>query len=170
MAMNTETLLIFFVAFTGVSVLLQACVLLAIYLSLRKTAKSAMEASEDIKSIVLPIAHSTKELIDRITPHVITISAGLAEVTETVKTETHGVKISVAEIMERVSRQTERLDVMLTHGLDAVERAGQVVESTVAAPVRQVNGIIAAVKAIIETYRAPARRRAANYAENDPGI
>jgi len=170
MALNTETLLIIFVAFTGVSVLLQACVLLAIFFSLRKTAKSALEASEDFKSIVLPMVHSTKELIDRITPQVLTISSGLAELTETVKTETHGVKISVSEIMERLNRQTERLDIMLTTGLDAVERAGQVVETTVAGPVRQVNGIIAAIKAMIETYRSETPRRRPANTDYDPEI
>jgi hypothetical protein len=163
MAQNTETLLIIFVAFTGASVLLQACVLLAIYLSLRKTAKSAMEASQDFKTTVLPMVHSTKDLIDRITPQVILITEGLAELTKTLKKETNGVSVSASEIMERVNRQTQRLDGMLTNGLDAVERAGEVVETAVAGPIRQVNGIMAAIKAMIETYRSDAARSKATY-------
>ena len=163
MAQNTETLLIIFVAFTGASVLLQACVLLAIYLSLRKTAKSAMEASQDFKTTVLPMVHSTKDLIDRITPQVILITEGLAELTKTLKKETNGVSVSASEIMERVNRQTQRLDGMLTNGLDAVERAGEVVETAVAGPIRQVNGIMAAIKAMIETYRSDAARIKATY-------
>jgi methyl-accepting chemotaxis protein len=169
MALNTETLLIIFVAFTGVSVLLQACVLLAIYLSLRKTAKSAMDASEDLKTTVLPMVHSTKELVDRITPQVITISEGLAELTQTLKKESRGVSFSASEIMERVNRQTQRLDGMLTNGLDAVERAGEVVETAVAAPIRQVNGIMAAIKAMIETYRSDAPHRKPVYPNSDTG-
>jgi hypothetical protein len=167
MALNTETLLIIFVAFTGASVLLQACVLLAIYLSLRKTAKSAMEASQDFKTTVLPMVHSTKDLVDRITPQVILISEGLAELTKTVKKETNGVSLSASEIMERVNRQTQRLDGMLTNGLDAVERAGEVVETAVAGPIRQVNGIMAAIKAMIETYRADAPPRRPVYPNAD---
>jgi hypothetical protein len=163
MAPNTETLLIIFVAFTGVAVLLQACVLLAIFLTLRKTAKSAMEASQDFKTTVLPMVHSTRALVDRITPQVITISEGLADLTATLKKESRGVSFSASEIMERVNRQTQRLDGMLTHGLDSVERAGNVVESAVAAPIRQVNGIMAALKAMFETYRSDVPRRRPTY-------
>lgn len=187
MALNTETLLIIFVAFTGFSVLLQACVLFAIFLSLKKAAKSAQEASEDFKTTVLPMVHSTKELIDRITPQVMTISAGLADLTNLLKKESKGVSASASEIMERVNRQTVRLDGMLTNGLNAVEKAGVVVESAVAAPVRQVNGIMAAIRAAIESYKSDTPRHRAvgpkaaypeagyastNYpnADNDPGI
>ena len=158
MAPNTETILIIFVAITGASVLLQACVLFAIFLSLKKAAKSAQDASEDFRTTVLPMVHSTKALLDRISPQVMTISAGLAELTQTLQKESKGVSLSASEIMERVNRQTKRLDGMLTEGLNAVEKAGVVVESAVAAPVRQINGIMAAIKAVIETYRSESPR------------
>jgi len=116
MAWNTETILIIFVAFTGAAVFLQACVLIAIYISLKKAAKSALEATEDFKSTVLPM------------------------------------------IMQRVDRQTQRLDSLLTSGLNALDRTAVAIESAVAAPVRQVNGIFAAVKAVVETYRAETPR------------
>jgi hypothetical protein len=48
---------------------------------------------------------------------------------------------------------------MMTVGLDAVERASGVVENAVSAPVRQVNGILAAIRAIIDTYRSETPRR-----------
>jgi hypothetical protein len=161
MVSSTETtILIFFVALTGIAVLLQACVLLAIYLSLRKAARSMTEAAEDLKTTVIPMTHSARALLDRITPQIITVSAGLADLTELLKKESKGVSASASEIMERVNRQTKRLDEMLTIGLNAVEKAGVVVESTVAAPVRQINGIMAAIRAVIETYRStPSRHK-----------
>ena len=57
MTWNTETILTVFVAFTGIAILLQACVLIAIYFSLRKTAQSALETSEDFNTTVLPVVH-----------------------------------------------------------------------------------------------------------------
>jgi tetrahydromethanopterin S-methyltransferase subunit G len=159
MTSNTETLLIIFVALTGVAVLLQACVLLAIYISLKKTAKSALEASDDFKATVLPMVHSTRELVERIAPQIVTITSDLAELATVLKKEGRGVSFSAAEIMQRVGRQAERLDGMLTTGLNAVDRAGVVVESAVAAPVRQMNGILAAIKAVIETYKSDTPRR-----------
>jgi hypothetical protein len=160
---NTQTILIVFVALTGVAVLLQACVLVGIYISLRKTAKSVSIVADDLKATVLPLVHSTRELMERLSPQIVTVSEGLAELTDILHKETKGVRISVSEIMERVSRQTKRLDGMLTTGLDTVERTAEVLETAVAKPVRQANGIFAAVKAIIETYRAPLPPRRPTY-------
>ena len=169
--MDTQTLLIIFVGLTGVAVLLQACVLFAIYVSLKKTAQSVQQTTEDLKATIVPMVHSTRELLERISPQVVTISAGLAELTEALHKETKGVRVSVSEIMERVSRQTARVDSILTQGLNTVERAGAVLETTVALPVRQANGILAAIKAVIETYRSTPSRHAVRYPDpDDPGI
>lgn len=172
MASNTDSILIIFVAIVGVLALVQMCVLLGIFIALRKAAKSTLEATDDFKATVLPMIHSTRELVERISPQIVTISAGLAELTETARAESRGVSFSVSEIMERVNRQTQRLDAMLTTSLNAMEHAGQVVESAVAAPVRQVNGIVAAIKAIVETYRseAPPPKSTYSTSDNDRGI
>jgi uncharacterized protein YoxC len=174
---NTNTLLLIFVAFTGISVLLQACVLLGIYISLRKTAQSVSKVTEDLKATVIPMVHSTRELLERVSPQVATVTSGLAELTDMLRKESKGVSFSVSQIMERVERQTQRLDAMLTTGLNTVEKAGMALETVVAAPVRQANGIFAAIKAVVNTYRSePPRRRATRYPDPDietdidPGI
>src|SRR6266702_6318366 len=169
--MDTQTLLIIFVGLTGAAVLLQAVVLFAIYISLRKTAQSVQQTTEDLKSTIFPMVHTMRGLMERIRPQVVTISAGLAELTESLQKETKGVRVSVSEIMERISRQTARLDSMLTQSLNTVEKAGAVLETAVALPVRQANGILAAIKAVIETYRSTPSRHTVRYPEpDDPGI
>jgi len=159
MTLNTETILIVFVALTGIAVLLQACILMAIFISLRKTAKSVLEVTEDLKATVVPMIHSTRELVERITPQMITVSVGLAALTETFKRESAGVTFSASDILQRLSKQMQRLDAMLTASLNAVERATVVVESAVSAPVRQVNGVLAAIRAVVDTYRSDTPRR-----------
>ena len=174
--MDNQTLLIVFVGLTGVAVLLQACVLLGIFLSLRKAAKSVTDVTDDLKGTVIPLIHTSRNLMERISPQVLTISNGLSELIEVVHKESGGAKVSIAEIkasvtemkesvhdiVERVGRQTARLDSMLTVGLDTVERAATTLETNVAAPVRQANGIIAAIKATIDTYRTWPRTRPAS--------
>jgi biopolymer transport protein ExbB/TolQ len=164
---NTQTLLIVFVGLTGAAVLLQAFVLLGIFISLRKAAKSALQATEDLKATVLPMVHTTRELLDRIGPQVVTVSADVAELTRLFRKETTTAKASFSEIMDRLNKQTARLDAMLTSGLNSVERAGSLLESAVAVPVRQVTGIFNAFKAVVETYRSETpRRRQANGQED----
>ncbi|WP_263356893.1 hypothetical protein [Acidicapsa ligni] len=151
--MDTQTILIVFVAFTGLSVLLQACVLFGIFLSLKKTAKSVLDVTEDIRVNVMPMVRQSRDLMERVGPQLVTVTADLAELTQGLRKETASVRVSVSEIVDRVNRQTKHIDAMLTSGLNSVERAGVVLESAVAAPVRQVNGILAAVRAVIDTYR-----------------
>lgn len=173
--MDTQTLLIVFVGLTGMAVLLQACVLLGIFLSLRKAAKSVTDVTDDLKGTVIPLVHTSRNLMERISPQVLTISTGLAELIELVHKESSGAKTSVSEIrasvseiVQRVSRQTARLDAMLTVGLDAVERTAGALETSVAAPVRQANGIVAAIKATIDTYRSWPRSRPASVPSAQP--
>lgn len=154
MTPNSETILIVFVALTGVAVLLQAGVLVAILIALRKTSKVLLESTEDLKATVLPMVRSTRELVERVTPQVVTITADVAELTGKVKRETAGVDFSVKEIMQRVTAQVQRLDSMLTASLNALEKATGAVETAVSAPVRQVNGILAAIRAVVGTYRS----------------
>ncbi len=170
MEWNTQTILIVFVGLTGAAVVLQAFVLLGILISLRKTAKSMVEITDDLRSTIMPMVQSTRELLERITPQVITVTDGLSEVTQTMRKEAAGVSFSAAEIMNRVSLQTKRLDAMLTTGLNTVERMGAVVESTVAMPVRQVNGILAAVRAVVDTYRSVEPSRRSSQSGYDPEI
>lgn len=159
MTPHLETILIVFVAFTGIAVVLQAAILFAIFISLRKTAKSLLEVTEDLKATVVPMVHSTRELVERITPQIITVSVGLATLTETLKRESAGVTVSASDILQRVSKQMQRLDAMLTASLNALERATVVVETAVSAPVRQVNGVLAAIRAVVDTYRSETPRR-----------
>lgn len=165
MTPHTETILIVFVAFTGASVLLQAGILLAIFFSLKKTAKSVTEVTGDLKATVVPMVHSTRELVERITPQIITISTAMAALTETMKRESAGVDFSVKETVQQIRHQLQRVDSILTTGLNAVEKATDVVETAVSAPVRQVNGILAAIRAVIDTYRAEPPVRRANHVE-----
>jgi biopolymer transport protein ExbB/TolQ len=170
--MDNHTLLTVFVALTGVAVLLQACVLLAILVAVRKTAKAVHESTQDFKATVVPMVHSTRELLERISPQIVVVSSGVAQLTELLNREANSVKISASDIAARVNKQAQRLDAMLTTGLDVLDRAGTVLESAVAMPVRQANGIFAAVRAVIDTYRSvhphsePRRRNGASSADN----
>ena len=151
--MNNSALLTVFVAITGLAVLLQAGILLAIFIALRKTAKIAQNATEDLKVTVIPMVHSTRELLEKISPQILTVSQGVSELTEMIHRQSSGVKVTAVDLMDKVGRQADRLDTMVTTGLNAVEKAGGVLETAIAIPVRQANGIAAALKAVIDTYR-----------------
>ena len=62
--LNSETLLIVFVAFTGLAVLMQACVLLGIFLAVRKAVQSGKEKADDFQTKLIPILEIAKDFME----------------------------------------------------------------------------------------------------------
>jgi hypothetical protein len=65
------------------------------------------------------------------------------------------VEASATEIIERVRKQSARIDEMFSGVLDSVDRAGDYVSETLGKPVRQIAGVVDALKAIVESLRTP---------------
>ncbi len=152
MAWNSETILILFVAVTGVAVLLQAFVLVGILVAVKKTAKQSLELAEDLRSTIVPLAQQSRELLDRLGPQAIEVCTNLVHVTRDLKDETADLRETTAELRERVVRQVVRVDAMVSTSLDKVEQVSALVEAAVTTPVKQVNGVVQGVKAAVERY------------------
>jgi uncharacterized protein (DUF39 family) len=75
----------------------------------------------------------------------------VSEVTRSLRAQTTDVEVSLDEILEKVRKQAGRIDSMITGTLDAVDRAGAFVTETVSKPVRQLSGLLAGMKAVIES-------------------
>lgn len=150
---NNETLLMIFVALTGVAVLLQAAVLLALYLAMRKSVKSIQDQVEDLRATVMPVLTESKDFLVRVGPKIDSVVSDLAELTHGLRAQGVEFQTSATEILERVRRQTSRLDSMLTGVLNAVDRAGGFVADAVNVPLRQMSAIAASAKAVVGALR-----------------
>jgi methyl-accepting chemotaxis protein len=167
---STEATLIFLVAAIGVLVLIQAVVMIAMSVSMTKGMRGASDYSDEMKTKIIPVLdqlremmETAKHLIERLEPRLEAAANDLAEITRTASDEVKKMQASADEIAERVRRQAARMDSLTTSALDNVDRAGRLLNSAVTAPVRQVSGVMAAVKAIVDVLRTPTpgRRRAA---------
>ena len=167
---NTETILIALVVAIGVLVLVQVVVMFAMFLAVRKGMQAASEHADEMKAKVNPVLDQSKELLEtarrlitRIEPKLETAASDLADITRTVSDEAKKMQASADEITERVRRQAARMDGMTTNALDNVDRAGRLLSTAVTTPLRQVSGVMAAAKAILDVLRTPTapRRHAA---------
>jgi uncharacterized protein YoxC len=170
---DNQTIELAFTAVTALAVLLQAIVLLAIYLALRKGIASLRAEVEDLRSSLTPMVDNAKELIEnsrvlvdktqallaRVGPKAESTVNDMARVARGVRDQTAQAEFTAKDIIERTRRQTERLDAMATNALDTVDRAGSYVVETVGRPARQLAGIIAAAKAIVESLRGSSSSR-----------
>jgi ABC-type transporter Mla subunit MlaD len=153
--MDHETIELILIAVTAAAVLLQAFVLLAMYLALKKSSRSIVEQIEDLKTSITPFVDNARGFLERVGPKVEGSAADIADVTRRLRVQAAEVEASAAEIQEFVRKQTSRIDEMLSGLLDSVDRASNYVVDVVSGPVRQVSGVLASIRAIVESLRTP---------------
>lgn len=156
MHLDSQTLLLAILAVVAVAILGQAILLLAIYFVVRRTARSLQQQAEDLRDAVMPIVDNTRELVRHIAPRIEDTIQDLAATAHGLRAQTAEIQSSATEVVDKLRRQCVRLDGMISTVFNAVEHLSGFVSSTVARPVRQLSGILASAKAIIETLRTHA--------------
>jgi methyl-accepting chemotaxis protein len=163
---HLDTILIVMVAIYGVSVLLHIAVLVGVAIGANKAIKAARHYAEEMDAKIRPVLTSThdvleqtKALVSKLEPKLEAAAGDLAEITRVAREETTRISASAEEISGRIRRQAERVDNMTSSALNGVERAGQLLNVAVTAPVKQVSGFVAAARAVVNTLRQPAAPR-----------
>jgi hypothetical protein len=79
-----------------------------------------------------------------------------------VRTQVEGAQASTTEAIEKFRVQTNRVDTMVTKTLDSADRFGAFLQTSLVVPVKQLAGILAAAKAVMNSLgnRPPAAKRA----------
>jgi hypothetical protein len=150
-----------FIAVTSAAVVLQACVLLAMYLSMRRTSAKFEVLAEEVRTKVLPTAEIAHSMLVELRPKVESLIADLSESTAMVRTQLGRLDATVSDVVDRARLQVIRADDMLSRTLDRVEQTTDMVHSSVISPIRQVAGMIQGLTAGLE-YLVGARRRRRN--------
>lgn len=145
-----ENLIPLFIALTGIAVLLQAGVLLGLYLSLRKSSAHMEALADEVKTKALPALEAAQTLLKELTPKLHIIAENLTETTHSVRAQVERVDATVSDAVDRSRLQIIRADELLTRTLDRVEETSEMVHKTVVSPVRQVSGLIQGLSAGIE--------------------
>jgi uncharacterized protein YoxC len=162
--LDIQTIQLALIALVALAMLIQAIVLLAAFMAMRKAARSVNEKLEELRSSLVPLLDKTRALVTRLTPKIEETAEDLAALTHSLRVQTSDVQYAANEIIARVRSQASRLDALLSNVLDAVERAGSFMADAVNKPLRQLSAILASVKAAVESLRdyAPSPRSQAN--------
>jgi methyl-accepting chemotaxis protein len=169
----TENLALLFIAVTTAAVVLQAGILVALYITVRKTTAKLEVVADDVKSKALPTLESANSMLTELRPKLSTIADGivelrpqvqvavdnLAETTSLLRSEVERVDATVNDVVDRARLQVIRVDEMLTRTFDRVEYTTDVVTKTVVSPVRQMSGIFRGVTAGVEFLLSNRRRK-----------
>jgi uncharacterized protein YoxC len=154
-----DTALPYFIAVTALAVVLQAGVMVALYLSVRKTNEKLTRSVEDLRRQLEPILGRVQILVDDAQPRLSAIIANAAEVTELARGQAYKVDRVFTEAVDRLRLQVIRADQLLTGFLESIEETGAEVKKTVWEPVRQATAVIRGVKAGLEFFRSGGGQR-----------
>lgn len=139
-----------FVALTGAAVALQAGVLVAMYVTMRKSSARMEALALEVKTKALPTLETAQAMLAELRPQLTVIADNLTETTHSVRSQVERMDATVSDVVDRARLQIIRADELLSRTLDRVEETSDVVHNTVISPVRQFAGLIQGVTAGIE--------------------
>jgi methyl-accepting chemotaxis protein len=154
---DNQTIQLAIVGVVALALLLQAFVLLLIFFTMRKAAKSLKEELEDLRSAVMPVIYNTRDLFTKVAPKVESTATDMAGLARGLRQQTADMQSTADEILERLRRQAARVDGMASEVLNTVDKASAFMSDAVQKPVRQISGLIASAKAVVDSLRESAQ-------------
>jgi hypothetical protein len=148
-----------FIAVTAAAVVLQALILVAMFLSMRKTSAKVESLAEEVKTKVLPTVELVHTTLVEVRPRIETIIANASESSTLMKAQIQRLDATVTDIVDRTRLQVIRADELINRTMDRVEDATEVVHKTVVSPVRQLSGLMHGITAALEYLRNGKRRQ-----------
>lgn len=137
-----------FIALTAVAILLQAGVLLAIYLSVARVERDTRSVRKQLDERMNPILNNIQE-----------ITENARDLSLDARRQMDKFDKLSEELSDRLHMQVVRLDYLLGEALDKVEEAGSNVRERVAAPMREATAVMQGVKAALASLNLRRSRR-----------
>ena len=159
--LDHDTIELLLIAVTAICILFQTIMLSAMFAAVRKGIKSLTDNVDDLRSSAMPVIDHTRGFVERITPKEEETAKNVAEISQSLKENTAKVGASASDVAQRVNAQSSRVDAMISSALDTLDRTAGFVVDTVNKPVRQLSGLLAGVKAVVEVLgdSEPPQRR-----------
>lgn len=157
-----DTLLRIFIAVTTFAVVVQAGILVGLYLTVRKSTERMEALATEVKSRVLPTVETVQSLLVELRPKIDVISVNVAESSNLIRNQLGRLDATLTDALDRTRLQVIRADELLNRTMDRVEETSEVVHKTVISPLRQVNGLMAAISTGVDVFLGQKRRHPKN--------
>lgn len=146
------TLLTVFVGLTALAIVVQMGVLIALYLTSKKTAARLETISSEIKEDLIPMIREARTMLEQSGPKVRETVENLTAISTTLRQQTERINATAADAVDRVRLQVLRADQMATRALDRVEETTTTIQNAVASPVRQLSALLTGVLAGVAEF------------------
>jgi len=157
--MENANLLIAFIAVTAAAVVIQAGILIGMYLATRKTSARVEALATEVKEKVLPTAELAKSMLTEMRPRLEMLVTNVSDSSTMVRAQLQRLDATLNDVVDRARLQVIRADELVGRTLDRVEQTTDMVHKTVISPVRQVSGVIQGITAALEFFFSGRRRQ-----------
>jgi hypothetical protein len=161
--MDTLTL---FVAVTSAAVVIQAVILVVMYLAVRQTTARTEVLANEVRSKVLPTIELAQPMLLDLRPKVENVVNNFNDSSVLVRHQVERLDATMGDLLDRARLQVIRADELVGKALDQVEETGDLVHKTVVSPVRQVSGVLQGLTAGLEFFFS-GRRKSRNGVEDE---
>ena len=155
-----ENLVPLFIICTAIAVIIQAGILVALFVVVRKTTGRVEKIATEVSTKALPLIESAQSLLVEVKPRVSDITANAEQAVRMARSQVERLDATVNDIVDRTRLQVIRADEFVTGTMDKLEETREVVQRTVVSPVRYISGIAHGVSAGVEAFFG--RRRGRN--------
>lgn len=164
-----DNLLKLFIAVTAFAVLLQALIMVALYLAVRKSAARMEALATEVKNKALPTMETVQntmetvqDILVELRPKIDVMSVNFSESSTLVRNQLGRIDATLTDALDRTRLQVIRADELLNRTMDRVEETSEAVHKTVISPLRQVNGLLAAISTGVDVFLGQKRRHRRN--------
>ena len=163
-----DRLLMIFIAVSAIAIVLQACVLLAMYITTKKTSAQVEKLAGEIRSKALPAVESVQTLIVSNKDRVEEIIENLSVATTTARSQLVRIDATLNDVLDRTRLQVIRADELATTTMDRIEETTEIVQHTIVTPVRRISAVVNGLSAGLGMFVAG--RRIRKNGEPKPGV
>ena len=144
---------IIFTAVTSIGVLLQAFVLLGMYLAVRRLANRLHAITDELQPHIVPTVAAARTLIEDVSPKLKVASTNILEASHTLRHQADHVTETLDDLLDKTKVQANRVDEIVTASIDSASHATQAVQHAFSVPVRQASAVFAGIKAGFDVLR-----------------
>jgi hypothetical protein len=157
-----DNLLRLFIFVTMFAVVIQAGILVALYLAVRGSTARMEALATEVTTKTLPTIETVQSMLVELRPKIDVMSVNFAESSNLVRNQLARFDATLTDALDRTRLQVIRADELLNRTMDRVEETSDAVHKTVISPLRQVNGLMSAISTGVEVFLGQKRRHPKN--------
>jgi hypothetical protein len=148
-----------FIIATAVAVIIQAGILVALFVVVRKTTDRVEALATEVKTKALPTMETAQAMLVELRPKVNEIVTNVDQSARIARAQMERLDATVSDVVDRARLQVIRADELVNRTLDRVEETSDMVHRTVVSPIRQVAGVMQGLSAGLEFFLGRKRRQ-----------